>query len=62
MSIGMLILKVCHLASRVVIFVGSKASGFMHFHDGSAYSAIAVTRWTPGCVEFNAWNVSCEMC
>ena len=25
MSIGMLILKVCHLASRVVIFVGSKA-------------------------------------
>ena len=62
MSIGMLFLKVCHLSSRVALFVGSTASGFMYFHDGNAYSAIAVTRRTPGCVEFNAWNVSYEMC
>ena len=34
----------------------------MHFHDGNSYSAIAVARWTRGCVEFNAWNVSYEMC
>ena len=31
MSIGTLFLKVCHLASRVAIFVGSTAGGFMHF-------------------------------
>ena len=31
MLIGMLFLKVCHLASRVAIFVGSIASGFMYF-------------------------------
>ena len=31
MSIDMLFLKVCHLASRVAIFVGSTACGFMYF-------------------------------
>ena len=62
MSAGMLFLKVYHLASRVSIFVGSTAGGFTVFYDGNAYSAIAVARWTRGCVEFNAWNVSCEMC
>ena len=31
MSIGRLFLKVCHLASRVAIFVGSIASGIMYF-------------------------------
>ena len=31
LSIGMLFLKVCHLTSRVAIFVGSTASGFMYF-------------------------------
>jgi len=31
MSIGMLLLKVCHLASRVAIFVGSTASRFVYF-------------------------------
>ena len=31
MSIGMLFLKVCHLALRVAIFVYSTASGFMYF-------------------------------
>ena len=31
MSIGMLFLKVCHLASRVAVFVGSTGSGFMYF-------------------------------
>ena len=31
MSIGMLFLKVCHLASRVAMFAGSTASGFMYF-------------------------------
>ena len=31
MSIGVLFLKVCHLASRVAILLGSTASGFMYF-------------------------------
>ena len=62
MSIGMLFLKVCHLSLRVAIFVGSTASGFMFFNDGNTYSAIAVARCTRGCVEFNAWNISYEMC
>ena len=31
MSVGTLLLKVCHLASRVAIFVGSTACGLMYF-------------------------------
>ena len=61
MSIAMLFLKVCHLASRVAIFVGSTAGGFMYF---MTVTHIQLLRLQDGLevVEVNAWNVSYKMC
>ena len=59
MSIGMLFLKVRHLASRVAIFVGSTASGFMYF---MTVTHIQLLRLQDGLEDARMCGIQCVEC